>query len=183
MLALIGYLVAFATGLGCAFAARFELRSGTSNVWASRVCHAYGAYLVLVLVPSMAYFYIFFGDWFLTYGLASDAVPSAVALVGFMAQVVSGLGGFWLGAQFVRTERLSWAKGSIAGACVAVLAGLWWSRDRWCWVGSYEQFHRNFGLVRLGHHGLLVWSLALLAPIALAGYGYLILRLIRVRRT
>jgi hypothetical protein len=77
-------------------------------------------------------------------------IPSAVALVGFMAEAGIGVLGFLLGAGFARNQRsgLGFAVvGASAAAALAVVA-LW--PDRLSVVGTFAQYRGDFGLRSYG---------------------------------
>ena len=137
---------------------------------------AYLSYAVLVVVPISVYFYVFHGDWFLGYTVDVNRIPSAVALVGFVAEAGLGAIGFLLGALLVRNQRetivgLFAALVAIAGA-VAVFAQV----DRLAQVGEYAEFHGQFGLDAYEDGPLMTSALAM-GGIALSGLAFLMARL------
>jgi hypothetical protein len=155
-------LLTFASGVLAALAARADLRGSPKPAFVSRAFFAYLLYVGLVLVPISAYFYIFHGDWFLLYLADTRRVPSALALLGGGFELVLGAAGFLLGASLVRTQRDQWA-GAAIGATLSLAVGmLAVLRQRVLVVGSYRQFHGDFGLGAYGGallQGTLVMTL------------------------
>jgi hypothetical protein len=165
-------LFLFASGLLVALAARADLRGSPKP---SALSHAFGAYLLyagLVVVPASLYLYIFHGDWYLLYLVDSQHVPSALVLLGCLLELGLGAAGFLLGAAFVRNQREPWAgamigiAASLGGAAIPVVQG------RLSVVGSYAQYHGDFGLVPFGGAllfgvvGMTFWCLSGLALLA-----------------
>lgn len=143
-------LFTFASGVLVALAARADLRGSPRAVLLSHAFVAYLIYASLVVVPASLYFYLFHGDWYLLYLVDSQRVPSALVLLACTLEVGLGVGGFVLGAAFVRNQREPWAGAVIGvtaslGAAVIPLA-----RQRLAVVGSYAQFHGDFGLSPFG---------------------------------
>ena len=102
-------------------------------------------YAGLVVVPVSVYFYVFHGDWYLLYTIDTARVPSALALIGTLALVGVGAGGFLFGASLVRSQREQWA-GAAVGVTISMALGvLPLARHRLAVVGSYAQFHGDFG--------------------------------------
>jgi len=165
-------LFTFASGVLVALAARADLRGSPK---ATVLSHAFAAYLLyagLVVVPASLYFYIFHGDWYLLYLVDSQRVPSALVLLACLLEVGLGAGGFLLGAAFVRNQREPWA-GAVVGVTASLgAAAIPLAHQRLSVVGTYAQFHGDFGLSPFG--GVLLqgvvcmtlWSLAGLSLIA-----------------
>lgn len=164
-----------ASGLLAALAARADLRGSPQ---ASVLSHAFFAYLLyagLVLVPASLYFYVFHGDWFLLYAVDVQRIPSALVLLACLLEVALGAGAFLLGATFVRSQREPWA-GALIGVLVSVgVALVPLARRRLSVVGSYAQFHGDFGLVPFG--GTLLQGVLLMTAWVLLGLGLLAYRL------
>jgi hypothetical protein len=165
----------FASGVLAALAARADLRVSPKPAQASRAFMAYLLYASLVLVPVSVYFYVFHGDWYLLYAVDTARVPSALVLLGALAEVVVGASGFLSGASLIRSQRDQWA-GAAVGVTVSMALGvLPLARHRLAMVGSYAQFHGDFGLVKYGgplFHGTLLMSLWMLL-----GLSFLVYRL------
>src|SRR5262245_15963577 len=142
--------VAFGVGVAAALLGGSELRLSPRHAVLTSSFKAFALFLLLVLVPISVYFYVFHGDWFLLYAFDMRRIPSAVALVGFMAEAGIGVLGFLLGAGFARNQRngLGFAVvGASAAAALAVVA-LW--PDRLSVVGTFAQYRGDFGLRSYG---------------------------------
>ena len=164
------------SGLAAALAGRQELRASPRPVALTRSFFAYLSYPVFVVVPTSVYFYVFHGDWFLLYLVDVSSVPSAVALVGFALQIGLGALGFLLGAILVRTQR-EVAVGVLLGVLMVAAVGVLLAYgDRLAQVGSYAQFHGQFGLEPFEGGPILTGALATSA-IALFGLSFLLVRL------
>jgi hypothetical protein len=166
-------LITFASGVAAALAARSDLRTSPKPALMSRAFSAYLLYASLVLVPISLYFYLFHGDWYLLYLVPTERVPSAVVLVGCVLEVALGAAGFLFGAALVRTQRDQWA-GAVIGASLAMAMGvLPLARTRLSVVGSYAQYHGDFGLSLYGGallQGTLWMTLWLALGLALLVY-------------
>lgn len=135
----------FASGVLSALAARADVRVSPKPALGSRALFAYLLYVSLVVVPISVYFYLFHGDWYLLYAVDTARVPSALVLVGCFAFVAIGAAGFLCGASLVRSQRDQWA-GALVGVTLSMAIGvLPLARHRLSVVGSYAQFHGDFG--------------------------------------
>lgn len=171
-------LVIFAVvaGLGSAIAGRHELRMSPRPIPLTRSFLAFVSYAVFVIVPASVYFYVFHGDWFLLYAIDVNRIPSAVALVGFVLQAGLGAIAFMLGAVLVRGQREAIA-GVLVGLClVGAAAVIVVYADRLAQVGSYAQFHGQFGLEAYESGPLMTGGLAM-AGLLLGGLAFLLVRL------
>lgn len=168
-------LLTFATGVLTALAARSDLRVTPKSVLGSRAFLAYMLYAVLVLLPVSGYFYLFHGDWFLLYLIDTDRIPSAVALLGSFAQAGLGALGFLTGGTLIRSQREQWAWAAWGAALASGLGFLPLVQERLNVVGTYVQFHGDFGL-RSYRDGLLQSTLWM-AFWLLAGLVVLLYRL------
>ncbi len=164
------------SGLAAALASRAELRTSPRPVALTRSFFAYVSYAVLVIVPASVYFYVFHGDWFLLYFVDVSQIPSAIALIGFVLQGMLGALAFLLGALLVRGQREVVAGAALGILVVGGAAVFFVYGDRLAQVGSYAQFHGQFGLEPFESGPLLTGSLALVA-IAVFGLAFLLVRL------
>lgn len=167
---------ALMSGLAASLAGRQELRLSPRPVGLTRSFVAYVSYACLVVVPASVYFYVFHGDWFLLYAIDVNQVPSAVALVGFVAQAGLGALGFALGAVLVRNQR-EVVVGVLLGLLLvggSVVVALY--VDRLEQVGSFAQFHGQFGLEPYESGPLMTGALAM-GAIVLLGFAFLLVRL------
>ena len=147
-------LLTFATGLLSALAGRAEIKLSPKHALLTKAFGAFMLFVCCVLVPVTVYFYVFHGDWFLLYLVDSSLIPSAIALLGFIAQALIGIAGFSVGASFLRTQRETSAA-VLAGLAVFV-GGLIPAllHDRLSVVGTFAQFDRSFGLVDFSQSSL-----------------------------
>lgn len=165
----------FASGVLAALAARAELRVSPKPTLASRALFAYLLYAGLVLVPISVYFYVFHGDWYLLYTVDTARVPSALVLVGCLLEVGVGAAGFACGASMVRSQRDQWA-GALVGVTLSMAIGvLPLSRHRLAVVGSYAQFHGDFGHAPYG--GALLQGTVSMSCWMLLGLTFMVYRL------
>lgn len=171
-------LLAFAllTGFLASLAGRQELRMSPRPIVLTRGFASYVSYACLVVVPISVYFYVFHGDWFLLYTIDVSRIPSAVALVGFVVEAGLGALAFLLGAALVRNQRelivgVLAAVVGVLGAIAALAYG-----DRLGQVGTYAQFHGQFGLTGYSDGPLLTGALAM-GGIAVVGLAFVLARL------
>lgn len=168
--------LAFATGVAAALAGRGELRVSPRH---ALLTTSFGAYLIfacLVLVPASVYFYVFHGDWFLLYLFDVQRVPSAIALVGFVAEAALGTLGFVAGTALLRSQREIAAGVVIALALIVGAAVPAVLRDRLAVAGTFAQYDGHFGLTPWMDSTLLTGGIAMASLIAL-GFVFLVLRL------
>ncbi len=164
------------SGLAAALAGRQELRTSPRPVPLTRSFFAYLSYALLVVVPISVYFYVFHGDWFLLYTFDVSQIPSAVALVGFGVQAGLGALAFVIGAILVRNQHEVVA-GAALGVLIVAGGGLAVTyTDRLSQVGSYAQFHGQFGLEPFESGPLLSGALTM-ASITVFGLVFLLVRL------
>lgn len=174
-------ILAVVSGLAAAVAGRYELRQSPRPIPLTRAAMAYTSFAVLVVVPVSVYFYVFHGDWFLLYTLDVDRIPSAIALVGFVAEAGLGGLGFLLGAVLVRNQRET-IVGVLIGVLVigaAVVTAMY--LDRLAQVGTYAQFHGQFGLTAFEDGPLLTGGLTM-GALTTVGLAFLLVRLWRSSR-
>ena len=174
-------ILAVVSGLAASVAGRHELRQSPRPILLTRSFVSYAGFATLVLVPSSAYFYVFHGDWFLLYLFDVEGIPSAVALLGFVAQAALGMLSFVLGALLVRAQReivvaVLLALLAVGGALLVFLY-----LDRLAQVGTYAQFHGQFGLEPFEDGPLLTGALAM-GGLMSTGLLFLLLRLWRAGR-
>jgi uncharacterized membrane protein YuzA (DUF378 family) len=136
---------------------------------------AYALFLSLLLLPISVYFYVFHGDWFLLYAVDVHHVPSAVALLGFMAEGGFGVLGFSLGAALARSQRngLGYAVVGLAGLLSLSVIALW--PERLAVVGTCAQYRGDFGLHAYG--GALMHAGLAMGLLLAYGATYLLVRI------
>jgi hypothetical protein len=168
-------LVTFASGLATALSARGDVRVSPKPAMLSRAFAAYLLYSLLVVAPITLYFYLFHGDWYLMYWVDTEQVPSAVVLIGCMLMLGVGAAGFLLAATLIRTQRDQWVGAAIGVSLSLGVALLALSRHRLSVVGTYAQYHGDFGLAAYG--GALLQGTLWMTLWLVLGQAYLIYRL------
>lgn len=168
--------LAFMVGALAALAGRAEIKLSPRHPLLTRSFAAFLIFACCVLVPISVYFYVFHGDWFLLYAMDVREIPSAIALVGFVLEVLVGVLGFAAGAALLRSQREGLV-GVLAGAALLVAAAVpLLLRDRLSRVGSFAQWNGGFGLVDFTAGPILVGTLLMWAAF-LAAAGFLLGRL------
>ena len=142
---------------------------------------AYGLFVGLALLPTVIYFYVFHGDWFLFYWVETGRAPWFWGLLGILLLLGASALGFRLGAALCRASRDPAAVRVTAGALFIALAVWPLAWDRLSVVGSYRQFTRDYGLVQFFASPAFYSGLAMLLTIGLA-FGWLIYRIDRHTR-
>jgi len=172
-------LLFFGLGLGAAsaLAGANELRVSPRPVLLTDSFAAFAAFMLLLLLPASAYFYVFHGDWFLLYTVDVRRVPSALALVGFVLEFGIGLLGFGVSAMCVRAARTTWAHATVAICAVAAISVLFICPERLRLVGSFREYRGGFGLVNYG--GALMQGALAMGGLLLAGATFLVIRIRR----
>jgi hypothetical protein len=171
------FVLAFATGMAAAVAGRSELRVSPRPALLTRSFAAYLVFIAMLVIPISVYFYVFHGDWFLLYLVDVRRVPSAVALVGFVAEALVGALGFATASALVRSQRevvagVILVATLLAGAVVLVLA-----LDRLSVVGSFAQYRGGFGLSPYLSGPLFQGTIAMTLLMAI-GLAFLLVRLV-----
>ena len=166
-------LIAFATGALSAYAGRDELRHSSDPVWRMETFLAYALFVILVLVPTAIYFYLFHGDWFLFYWVDTARAPWFWGLMGAALLLGAALLGFWIGLALCRASRDRATRRITIGSVLIALA-VWplaWSRLSV--VGSHRQFSRDYGLTTFFASPAFYSGLAMVLVIVLA-FGWLV---------
>lgn len=152
---------------------RAELRGSPLGALRSQPFLSFVLYLGLVIVPVSLYFTIFHGDWYLLYLTDASAWLGVLSLLGVLSELSIGVLGFLLGATFVRSRREPWA-GALVGIVTSLaVAAVPLSARRLSVIGTYAQFHGDFGLAPIGGALLqsIVWmSLWTLLGLCLVAY-------------
>jgi hypothetical protein len=171
---------AFGIGLSAALLGAAELRISPRHALFSSAFRAFALFLVLLILPVSVYFYVFHGDWFLLYSVDVRRVPSALALLGFVAEAGIGVIGFMVGSAFARAQRMGVGY-AIAAACVplAVAVAFVWP-ERLRAVGTFAQYRGDFGLVPYG--GPLMQAGIAMGCVLAVGASFLLVRIRAARR-
>lgn len=165
--------VAFACGIAAALAARVELKMSIRPVPLTNSFFVFVIFTSLVLVPSSVYFYVFHGDWFLLYAINVQKIPSAMAILVFFLEAGVGFFGFMIGSILARGQQLSAGYMLIAASVVASIAVVVLFSDRLAVVGTFAQYHGDFGLEAYRTSVLMKGSLAT-GTILIIGIVYLV---------
>jgi len=165
--------VAFACGIAAALAARVELRMSIRPVPLTYSFFAFVIFTLLVLVPTSVYFYVFHGDWFLLYSINVQKIPSAIAILVFFLEAGIGFFGFVIGSILARGQQLSAGYMLIAASVVASIAVVFIFADRLAVVGTFAQYHGDFGLEAYRSSVVMKGSLAM-GAILIIGIVYLV---------
>ncbi len=168
--------LALSIGLGASLAGRVELCVSPRPMFLTGSFASLMFFTWLVLVPVSAYFYVFHGDWFLLYAVDVRRIPSALALIGFVTQGALAVLTFAIGATLVRSQRttvVGWGAAVLAILGLVPVLVLW---ERVVQVGSYEEFHGDFGLEGFTAGSIWQGTLAMGGILLLTG-GYLLYRL------
>ena len=171
-------LITIATGALSAYAGRDEVRDSPDPVWRMESFLAYALFVALVLLPTVIYFYIFHGDWFLFYWFDTDRAPVSWGLLAALLLLGAAFLGFRIGAALCRASRDAATRRITAGALFIALAVWPLGWDRLSVVGSYRQFTRDYGLTAFFSSPAFYSGLAMLLTIALA-CGWLVYRIDR----
>ncbi len=167
--------LAFAVGTAAALLGGSELRLSPRHAMLTASFKAYALFLALVLLPVSIYFYVFHGDWFLLYAVDVRRIPSAVALLGFVAEALIGVLGFSLGAALARNQRNGLGYGVVGLATLLGLSVVLLWPERLLVVGTFAQYRGDFGLRSYG--GALMEAGLALGLLLVYGATYLLVRI------
>jgi hypothetical protein len=165
--------VAFGCGIAAAVAARVELRMSIRPVLLTNSFFVFLIFLALVLVPTSIYFYFFHGDWFLLYLINVRRIPSVLALIIFLLEAGIGVFGFAIGAILARGQQRTVATVLIVISVVASITVIFVCPERLAVVGSYAQYHGDFGLVAYRSSSVIAGSIVMGTGL-IAGIAFLI---------
>lgn len=159
-------------GLGCAWVARAEIRLASRSSVASA---AFGVLLVgqlLLMIPVGLYLYIFYPDWSWLYLVRATAVPSAVVVFVIAGYPLAAVGGYFGAVALCRASRETFVLGLMGGLGLVILVTLAVAWRRVGHVGTFDQYHRLFGLSTLHGSGLGLFLLLALPAVGGAwGWG------------
>ena len=142
-------------GASVAFAARVQLRNLQRPVFANRYFTALVLMEVVVLLPVGVYFRVFYEDWSWMYLVDGSALPPGVGVMAMGTYPLAATMGFLVGT-FAARSSSDWLTGVFLAVLAAALAGLFVvADDKLLWLGSYDQYHRNVGLLPLAETSLL----------------------------
>ncbi|MFW2387567.1 MAG: hypothetical protein ACN4G0_04480 [Polyangiales bacterium] len=169
-------LIAIAAGALAAHAGRDEVRHSSDPIWRMESFLGLAIFVTLVLLPTLIYFYVFHGDWFLLYAVNTVHAPWAFGLLSGALLLGAAALGFRLGAAFCRASRDAAAR-RISWAALFVALSVWplaWARLSV--VGSYRQFTRDYGLVAFFSSPAFYAGVVMLLTIGLA-LGWVLYRI------
>lgn len=167
--------ITLGVGVASAVLGGHELRISPRHALLTSCFKAYALFVALVVVPVSVYFYVFHGDWFLLYALDVRGIPSAIALLVFVAQAALGAFGFLLGAALARAQRAGIGY-TVVGVCVlAAAAVLPLFRARLSVVGTFAQYRGDFGLHAYG--GPLLQAAMVMGLLLAYAIAYLLVRI------
>jgi len=129
---------------------------------------AYAIFLGLVLLPTLIYFYVFHGDWFLLYWVDTGSAPWAWGILAILCLLGAASLGFGLGVTLCRASRDATARRIGIAALVVALAVWPLGWNRLSLVGSYRQFTRDYGLTGFFSSPAFSSGLVMLVIIAVA---------------
>jgi hypothetical protein len=170
----------FGVGVATALAAGTELRLSPRHAMLTHSFKTYALFVVLLVLPTAAYFYVFHGDWFLLYVLDAGRIPSAVALLAFLALCAIAVAGFSLGAALARNQRTNAGHALVGVSFALALAVVLVWHKRLSLVGTFAQYRGDFGLQSYG--GALLHGGLATGAILLLGTTYLLVRIRLARR-
>ncbi len=173
--------VAIATGALSAYAGRDEIRHSGEAMWRSEAFLAYGLFVGLVLLPTVIYFYVFHGDWFLFYWIDTERARWVWGLVAVLLLFGAAFAGFRLGVAFCRASRDVAARRITLAAGLMALAVWPVAWERLSVVGSHRQFTREYGLLDFFSSPTFYSGLAMLVAASVA-FAWLVYRIDRQTR-
>ena len=112
------------TGALSAYAGRDEMRHSSEPMWRTEAFLAYGLFVGLVLLPTVVYFYVFHGDWFLFYWVDTGRAPWVWGLVAVSLSLGASFLGFRLDAALCRASRDAAARRTTLVAALNALDGV-----------------------------------------------------------
>ena len=173
--------VAIATGGLSAYAGRDEIRHSGEAMWRTEAFLAYALFVGLVLLPTVIYFYVFHGDWFLFYWIDTGRTPWVWGFVAVLLVLGGAFGGFRIAVALCRASR------DVAARRITIVAALMgiavWplAWQRLSVVGSHRQFTRDYGLLGFFSSPAFYSGLAMLL-VACGAFAWIVYRIDRQTR-
>jgi hypothetical protein len=141
--------------LGLLFALCARERVRADGPWSQPAISIVALFISMILAPCAIYFYLAHPAWSWLYVVNPARVPRIAVVTIVAAYGASVIGGYYGGAQLIRTarERIALYALGGGGAFLALLAFL--LRHRLLRYASYDDFHanhsRSLGAVKLGY--------------------------------
>ncbi len=158
--------------------AESELRTTLRSPFHTYAFRANTTFVLFVVLPVATAAYVLVGDWAVSYVIATQAVPSALALGGFLFATASVVLAFLASAVLVRSDRgvLAWSLSALFLTLAVVALGI--GAQRSLLIGSHDQF--RFGTIKpaSGRESLSLLAVAA----AVLGGGVEVLRAVYSRR-
>ncbi len=168
-------------GASVAYSARVQIRTLQRPVFLTRYFSALLMFQVMVLIPIGIYFYTFYPDWSWMYLVDTSNLSRGVGVMTIVAYPISACMGYLIG-YFSTRGQSDWVTLMFIVFMVVGLAGLFVvGKDKFIWVGTYDQYHRDAGLKLLTVTSLLPSILLSLGGIGIC-WSYLIYRFIQEGR-
>lgn len=174
-------LIAIATGALSAHAGRDEVRHSADPLWRMEAFLAYALFVAFILLPTVIYFYVFHGDWFLFYWVDTGRAPWMLGLLAILLLLGAAFLGFRIGAALCRASRDLAARRITVSAFFIAMAVWPLAWDRLSLVGSYRQFTRDYGLTAFFASPAFYSGLVMLVIIGVA-FGWNVYRIDRQTR-
>jgi len=150
-------------------------------MWRTEAFLGFALFVGFVLLPTVIYFYVFHGDWFLFYWIDTRHTPWVWGLLAVLLLFAAGFVGFRLGAALCRASRDVTARRITVVAALVGLAVWPLAWERISVVGSHRQFTRDYGLVDFFSSPAFYSGLAMLV-VACAAFAWLVFRIDRQTR-
>lgn len=160
MPAFIAPLVGTGIGVGFAAAASDTLARGQGSGATSRVLIVVAVFSLLIFAPLCGYFLAFSPDWSYAYLIDSKRLPSALDLSLVLVDAASIPLGFAIAARRARLRQVNAALQLLGPLCVLCVLALIILFPRLSVLGTYAQFHGDFGTRSVFHSSLgyaMVW--------------------------
>lgn len=175
---LLAVFLQLATGLAFALAGRDRIRA--DGPFAPPAFLLVLIHVGLVTAPVTLYFYAAHADWSWLYAVDPDDVPGLAIVPLVVGHALVIVGGWYLGAWLVRSDRLRILWYVLGAALVAFLVGFLLAWTRLSTATSYAGYlgGAHGGLMR----GELGWALLVSVAASAAAAGYVVIEMMRDSR-
>ncbi len=168
-------------GASVAYSARIQIRTLQRPVFFTRYFSSLMMFQVMILVPIGIYFYTFYPDWSWMYLIDTSSLSRGVGVMTIVAYPLAATMGYLVG-YFSTRGQSDWVTIMFIVFMIIGLAGLLVvGKDKFIWVGTYNQYHRDAGLKLFTATSLLPSILLSFSGVGIC-WSYLIYRFIQEGR-
>lgn len=153
-------------GSSVAFTARIQIRTLQRPMFTARYFIALMLFQTMIFIPTGVYFYAFYPDWSWMYLVDTSSIGQALGVMAILSYPTATVMGYLVGYYSARGSS-DWVTVMFMIFMVIGIIGLFAvAKEKFYWVGTYEQYHRSAGIKPITSTSLLPSML-----LSLSGFG------------